>query len=69
MQKKLITKCIHCDSEIEVLPVDDDLTEFKTVLIKAGKKQEPLPDKPPKKKEGSWFDKMYGGESEGDNDE
>ena len=70
--KKLIIECPHCDSEIEISPSSEDLTEFEAAVLKAGKEiksgdpepePEPKPDpKPePKPKESNWLDAVFGG--------
>jgi len=64
--KKLSVSCPHCGSKISVSPVsDDNLSEFKSSLIKAGKKlhneSDPVPD-PVRKKSlaEDWLGDYFG---------
>jgi hypothetical protein len=66
MSKKLIIICPHCESEIEVTPANDDLSEFNSAVTKAGKELKtengPPPKDPPKDPpEKDWLDETFGG--------
>lgn len=66
MSKKLIIICPHCESEIEVTPANEDLSEFNSAVTKAGKELKgaeiPPKDIPPKDiPNKDWLDETFGG--------
>lgn len=72
MSKKLIIICPHCESEIEVTPANEDLSEFNSAVTKAGKElkgnevppKEPIPKESIPKEpapEKDWLDETFGG--------